>query len=160
MWDWSSMKTRLQSQALEVDVLMLLEELQPTGLKCVGHKSRTICMVSVEASSCPRLMPLNIHFIRHTLCLWLFLIEQPFNCDLASSMVFLQGESWSCWLHTWFRGELLNWCSGDMHQWGVLMGACPWETGPRFCSVSEIEGWSPCIRLVSSPESSAEQNIS
>lgn len=55
-----------QSTALEVGVLTLLGELQPTQLQCLGQISSTICIVHVDAKVCPRMMPLNIYFIWQT----------------------------------------------------------------------------------------------
>ena len=53
---------KLQSPASEGDVLMLLGELQPTKLNCLGHISRIISCVSGCLSLSP-VMPLSIHFI-------------------------------------------------------------------------------------------------
>lgn len=142
----------------ELHVLMLSGKLEPTGLKCLGAMSRTICMVCVEGSSCPRLMPPNICFIRQIISSsHLFLSRQPFNCDLASCVVFLRGESCSCWLHTWFR-ELVTklafwWYSSVRFFNGIL------PVRGTLLLGSEPDGRSPAFMLVNSPASRAQQEL-
>lgn len=110
-----------QSTALEVGVLTLLGELQPTQLQC-------------RARGCKSLSQNDA--IKHLFYLTNALPPISFSPSNLLIMIWLLWSSWrekagwSCWLPTWFRKlltKLAFWWHASV---SFLMGSCPWDTGP------------------------------